>query len=119
MCNLKHCRSIGEVPSSEVSVSHSNSSAIGKVPVGWCMRGIAGSAVNVDSSICVIIGWRKCYFIETIAIVSKLYDQRIKTYRNNSLIEIYTLVRNMPLTVKNFSLIPRLYTAFSMLHAEK
>jgi hypothetical protein len=25
----------------------------------------------------------------------------------------------MPLTVKNFSLIPRLYTAFSMLHAEK
>jgi hypothetical protein len=82
------------------------------------MRGIAGSAVNVDSTISEE-GWRKCYSVETIAIVSKLYDQRIKTYRNNSLIEIYTLVRNMPLTVKNFSLIPRLYTAFSMLHAEK
>ena len=53
VCNLKHCSSIGEVASSEVSVSHSNSSAIGIVPVCRCMRGIAGSTVNVDSTISV------------------------------------------------------------------
>ena len=79
VCYLKHCSSIGEVTSSEVSIFCSNSSAIGKVPVGWCMRGIAGSTVNVDLTISVG-GWRKCYFVETIAIVSKINDQRIISY---------------------------------------
>ncbi len=64
------------------------------------MRGIAGSTVNVDSTVSVIGGCRNCYFIETIAIVSKLYDQRIKAYRNNPLIEVNALVRNVLLTVK-------------------
>ena len=76
VCNLKHCSPIGEVASSEVSVSHSNSSAIGKVPVSWCMRGIAGSTVNVNSTVSVV-GWIKCCFVKTIAIISKLNDQRI------------------------------------------
>ena len=76
VCYLKYCSSIGEVASSKVSVSHSNSSAIGKVPVSWCMRGIAGSTMNVDSAISVV-GWIKCCLIETIAVVSKLNDQRI------------------------------------------
>ena len=53
VCYLKHCSSIGEVACSEVSVSDSNSTAIGEEPVSWCMRGVAGGAVNTDSTISV------------------------------------------------------------------
>ena len=79
VCYLKHCSSIGEVASSEISVSHSNSSAIGKVPVSWCMCGIAGSTMNIDSTMLVVV-WIKCCLVETIAIISELSDQGIIAY---------------------------------------
>ena len=76
VCNLKHCSPIGEVASSEVSIPHSNSSAIGIVPVCWCMRGIAGSTVNINPTVSVRV-CIKCCLVETVAIISKLNDQRI------------------------------------------
>ena len=81
VCNLKHCSSIGKVTSFEVSVSRSNPSAVGKVPVSWCMRGIAGSAVNIDPTISIITWIDNC-FVETIAMISKLSNQRIIACRN-------------------------------------
>ena len=76
VCNLKHCSSIGEVTSFKVSISHSNSSAIGKVPVSRSMCGIAGSAMNTDPTL-LIVTWVDNCFVETIAMIPKLSNQGI------------------------------------------
>ena len=78
MCYLKHCSSVGEVTCPEVSVSHSDPGAVGKVPVGWCMCVVTRPTMNVEltSSERVRID---CYSVTTIAIESKLSDQRVVT----------------------------------------
>ena len=74
--------------SSEVSISHSDSSAIGKVPLSWCMCAIAGGTMNIDSTI-TVGGWINCCFVETIAVESKASDEWIESYRNKILIKLW------------------------------
>ena len=53
--------------------------------------------MNIDSTVSIRVSIKSC-FVETIAIVPKLNDQRIKIYRNKS------YYNNKPMTVANFSL---------------
>ena len=75
VCYLKHHRSVGVVAHSEVSVLDANSCTIGEVPVG--RRVTFGGTKNVHSSHSKS-RYETCRLEQSITIVTKLSDHRIK-----------------------------------------